>query len=184
MRRTIATLALLLILLSSTARAQSAGVSAGLEAGVGLTTQEENFGGGGLLAGARVGFHLTEKTALELSVTRIAHRRDFPGSPVSVVGRSIFSGLSLKHDFTSGRVRPFVVAGIGLNNYVRTWTDPVSASRVSRGGSHGYNAGGGVVVRRGRWEHGPEARLYMLAVDADSTAAFILTGAYRVSLRF
>ncbi|MDQ3170828.1 MAG: outer membrane beta-barrel protein [Acidobacteriota bacterium] len=184
MTRTIALATLTLCLIPAALRAQTGSrVSGGLEAGAGLTSQDENFAGSGLLTGARLGFDLTDRTALELSVTRIAHHRDFEGSPVSVDGRSIFTGLSLKHDFTRGRLRPFVVAGYGQNHHAHTWTDP-SGVRDRSATSHGYNAGGGLALRRGRWEHGVEARFYMLAIDEDSSAAFIVTGAYRVGLPF
>ena len=184
MTRIIAAAVVATCLLPHAARAQSLPrFSAGVDVGAGLTAQDENAAGGGLLTGARVGFDLTPKTTMELSVTRIAHHRDFAGSPISVSGRSIFTGLSLKYDFTRGRVRPFAVAGYGINNHRHTWTDRDGA-RTRQASSPGYNGGGGVVFRRGRWEHGPEARFYMLAIDEDSSAAFILTGAYRASLRF
>ena len=184
MARIIAAAAIAICFLPHAARAQSVPrFSAGVGVGGGLTSQDENFAGGGLLTGARLGFDLTPKAAVELSVTRIAHNRTFAWSRISVEGRSIFTGLSLKYDFTRGRVRPFVVAGYGINNHRHTWTDRDGA-RTREANSHGYNGGGGVMFRHGRWEHGPEARFYMLAIDQGSSAAFILTGAYRASLRF
>lgn len=185
MTRTIALITLALCLAPAAASAQTRSrFSGGLEIGAGLTSQDENFAGDGLLTGARLAFDLTDRTALELSVTRIAHHRDWEDSPVSVDGRSIFTGLSVKHDFARGRIRPFVVAGYGINNHAHTWMDSPGAGTRRVSTDHGYNGGGGVTFRSGRWEHGPEARVYMLAIDTDGSAAFILTGAWRVGLRF
>lgn len=184
MGRTFILLFAVLLLPAQAAFAQTtARVSAGIDIGAARTWDDESFIGTGLLAGARAGFDLTDRTSLELAVTRIAHDRQFEQSPVRVSGRSIYTGLTLRHDFTRGAVRPFLVAGYGINQHRTTWTDP-SGTRAYDSVDHGYSAGGGVAFRRGRWEHGPEARVHMLSIEADTGAAFILTGGYRLTARF
>lgn len=183
MRRTFLFLAAVVLLPAHAFAQTSSRISAGIDLGVARTWTDESLAGAGLVAGGRAGFDLTDRTSLELSVTRIAHDRDFEGSPVSVSGRSLYTGLTLKHDFARGAARPFIVAGYGINQYESTWVDPAGRRSYSSV-DHGYNAGGGIVFRRGRWEHGPEARVHMLSIEADTGAAVIITGAYRLTARF
>ncbi|MDQ3068851.1 MAG: outer membrane beta-barrel protein [Acidobacteriota bacterium] len=173
------------LLVPATAHAQVANrFSAGVEAGIARTWNDEGVVGDGFLTGARLGLMLKEGLTLELSGLRMPHSRDFEDSPVSTDGTSFFTGLSLKYDFTRGDVRPFVVAGYGINRYSGSWTEPVLGRREFSSTDHGYNGGGGVAFNHGRLEHGPEARLYMLQIESDSSPAMIISGSYRVTLRF
>lgn len=156
--------------------------SGGIDVGAAGTWGDESFIGQGLLTGVRAGVALTDRTALEAAVARIAHQRTFWYSHARVDGRSIVAGIALRHDFRRGTTRPFVLAGVGMVDNVRTWTDPegrrsFSTRRFSR------EFGVGVAFRRGRWEHGPEARLYAVSTGEDGPK-FIMAAVYRVGRRF
>ena len=176
---------LLFSLLPAAAQAQTASRwSGGVDVGAARTWDDESFIGTGLLTGARIGFDLTDRTTAEVSVTGLPHHRRFEQSPVEVDGRSIVTGLTLKHDFRRAGLRPYVLAGYGVNQHSRTWIESDASSRSYSAWTHGYNAGLGFAVRRSRWEHGVESRLYMLAIEEDTGAAVIITGAYRAGIRF
>lgn len=156
---------------------------AGAGAGIARTWDDESMLGAGVLMEGRLGWALTEKTQIELGITHIPYERRFE-SGVATEGRSIFTGLALKYDFTRGRVRPFVLAGYGLNQHRGTREHPSTPIHETSTTDHGYFIGTGLVVRNGRWEIGPEARFYMLSIENDSSAATILAGAVRASVRF
>lgn len=184
MKPFLPTAALLFTLVPAAAGAQGTSqFSAGIDVGAAGTWGDESSLGKGLLAGARVGFDLTDRTALEAAVTRIAHQRTFWYSHARVDGRSIVAGVAFRHDVTRGRTRPFVLAGLGMHDNARTWTDP-EGQRSFSGRSLVRHVGGGVAFRRGRWEHGPEARLYAVDVGEDGGPKIIMAAAYRVGARF
>lgn len=175
-------------LLSSTLPALAAAqgnprLVAGGSLGVARSWQDESMLGAGLVTEGRVGVNLSDKAQLELELTRIPFERHFE-SGVSTEGRSVFAGVALKYDFTRGNVRPFVLAGYGLNFYRGTRTDPFSGVRTTDTTDHGYLVGLGTVVRRGNWEIGPEARWYMFSIEDGASAAMILSGGIRASVRF
>ena len=156
---------------------------AGASLGVARTWDDESMLGSGLVTEGRFGVNLTSKTQVEFVVTHIPYDRSFE-SGVATEGRSINTGLLLKHDFTRGTVRPFVVAGYGINQHRGSRTHPPLGTSNTESTDHGYLFGAGFVVARGNWEIGPEARGYMLAVDNDASAAMILSGGIRASVRF
>lgn len=177
-------LAALLLLPAAAAAAQDTPrFVAGGAAGVGRTWDDESLLGTGLVAEGRFGVNLTRKTQVEFVLTQIPFERRFD-SGVGTDGRSINTALILKHDFTSGAVRPFLTAGYGINNFRGTRTTPEPFVSRTSTNDHGYVLGTGFVVDRGRWQIGPEARVYMLAIDQDSSGAMILTGTIRAGWRF
>lgn len=177
-------IALVLLAVPAQAAAQTTGrFIAGAGAGVARTWDDESELGTGLLTEARLGWTLTPKTQIEFDVTRLPYERSFE-SGVETEGRSIFTGLALKYDFTTGRVRPFVLAGYGINHHRGSRTHPPLGTAETSSSDHGYVLGTGFVVNRGRWEIGPEARVYMLAIEDDASAAMMLTGSIRASMRF
>jgi hypothetical protein len=156
---------------------------AGGSVGIARTWDDESMLGTGLMTEGRFGVNLTAKTQVEFVVTHFPYERSFE-SGVATEGRSIYTGLLLKHDFTRGTVRPFVVAGYGLNAHRGSRTHPPLGTSDTESTDHGYLFGGGFVVARGNWEVGPEARGYMLAVESDASASMILSGGIRASVRF
>lgn len=151
------------------------------------TWSDESLLGRGLAIEGRVGVNLTAKTQIEFAINRIPYDRVFEFSQVETHGRSIFTALVLKHDFTRGRVRPFVLAGYGINSHRghRITPDELGLRRFdSSSTDHGYLLGTGLVIARDRWEVGPEARIHMLAIEADSSVAMALMGGIRANVRF
>ena len=185
MTTTLRTLAIAVLLLSAPAAAvaQTGGrVVAGAGLGVARTWDDESGLGTGLLTEARIGWLLTPKTQIAFDVTHVPFDREMIDAGTN--GRSIFTGLSLKYDFTSGAVRPFVTAGYGINHFRGTRGDAFFGTTETASRDHGYVLGTGFVVNRGRWEAGPDVRAYMLAIENDSSAAMMLTGSIRASMRF
>ena len=158
-------------------------IVAGAGLGVARTWDDESLLGTGLLTEGRIGWLLTPKTQITFDVTHLPYERRFE-SGVATEGRSVFLGGALKYDFTRGDVRPFVLAGYGINQFRGSRTDPFLGTRETASRDHGYVLGTGFVMSRGNWEVGPEARVYMLAIENDSSAAMMLTGSIRASMRF
>ena len=184
MKPFLSTAVLLLTLVPAAAGAQETSrLSAGIDVGSAGTWGDESSLGKGLLAGARVGFDLTDRTALEAAVTRIAHQRTFWYSHARVDGRSVVADLTLRHYFRLGAVRPFILAGLGTHHNSRTWTEPEGRRSFSER-SLVRHLGGGVAFRRGRWEHGPEARLYAVSVGEDGGPKVVMAAVYRLTARF
>lgn len=144
---------------------------------------DESMLGGGAATEGRFGVRLTPKTQVEFVVNRIPYERRFE-SGVATEGRSIFTGLMLKYDVTRGAARPYVLAGYGLNNHQGTRTSPGSPQFHTSTNDHGYVLGTGLAFSRGRWEIGPEGRIYMLAIERDASAAMVLSGGIRANMRF
>ena len=155
---------------------------AGGTLGINRSWDDESMLGTGLTTEGRVGINLTAKTQIEFAIARMGFERQFD-SGVATDGRSVFAGLILKHDFTSGGTRPFVLAGYGLNHSRTHRRDPV-LDQTHTSNDHGYLFGTGVVFVRNRWEAGPEARAYMFAIESDSSVAMVLSGGIRASVRF
>ena len=175
---------LLAVLTSHPASAQSdPRFVAGAGAGVGRTWDDESLLGAGMLTEGRVGWAFTPRTQIELAMTHVPYDRKFE-SGVATSGRSIFSSLALKYDFTSGTVRPFILAGYGLNAHRGTRVSPPAGRHETSTVDHGYVLGTGFTVTRGRWQIGPEARIYMLSIGSDASAAVMLSGSLRASYRF
>ena len=156
---------------------------AGGSLGYARSWQDESMLGGGLVTGGHFGLNLTDKFQVALEATRIPFDRSFD-SGVATNGRSIYTGVVAKYDFTSGRVRPFVLAGYGLNFYRGTRVSPGSPTRTTETTDGGVVGGTGVVVRRGMWEFGPEARMYVIQIEDGASAKWILSGGIRASVRF
>lgn len=157
--------------------------AAGIGLGVARTWDDESLLGTGLLTEGRIGWAATPKTQIELAVTHLPYDREFE-SGVGTRGRSIFTSLSLKYDFTSGTVRPFILAGYGLNAHRGTRVSPSLGERETSTLDHGYMLGTGFTVNRGPWQVGPEARVYMMSIESDASAAMLLSGSLRASFRF
>lgn len=184
MKPFLSTAVLLLTLLPAAAGAQGISrFSAGIDAGAAGTWGDESFIGKGLLTGVRAGLALTDRTTVEAGITRIPHQRTFWHSPVRVEGRSVVAGVALRHDFRRGAVRPFLAAGLGTHHNSRTWTEPEGRRSFSER-SLVRHLGGGVAFRRGRWEHGPEARLYAVSVGEDGGPKVVMAAVYRLAARF
>lgn len=156
---------------------------AGAGLGIARTWDDESLLGTGLLTEGRIGWSFTPKAQIELAMTHLPYNREFE-SGVATEGRSIFTSVALKYDFSTGTVRPFVLAGYGLNNHSGTRVSPPDFVSETSTTDHGYVLGTGFTVNRGRWQIGPEARVYMMAIESDASAAMMLTGSMRASLRF
>lgn len=183
-RYAIAAASIAASLLPAPASAQDA---ARFTAGVALhharTWDDESFLGSGPSIEARAGINLTPKTQLEVAVTRLPYDRSFE-SGVATGGRSIFTALMLKYDFTRGALRPFVMAGYGINDHDGFRVDPSAGRRDTASTDHGYVVGTGAVFHRGRWQVGPEVRVHMLAIESDASAAMMLTAGIRAGVGF
>lgn len=147
------------------------------------TWDDESFLGSGPSIEARGGVSLTPKAQVELAVTRLPYERSFD-SGVATGGRSIFTALMLKYDFTRGSIRPFVMGGYGVNMHDGWRVHPPSGRSDTSSTDHGYVVGAGAVLHRGRWHAGPEVRVHMLAVESDASAAMMLTAGIRAGMRF
>lgn len=173
-----------LVLAPALAVAQSADrFTAGTSVHYARTWDDESMLGGGAATEGRFGVRLTPKTQVEFVVNRIPYERRFD-SGVATEGRSVFTGLMLKYDFTRGAARPYVLAGYGLNNHRGTRSFQGSPQSHTSTNDHGYVLGTGLAVSRGRWEIGPEGRIYMLAIERDASAALMLSGGIRANVRF
>lgn len=173
-----------LVVAPASAAAQSAArFTAGASVHYARTWDDESLLGGGAATEGRFGVRLTPKTQVEFVVNRIPYERRFE-SGVATEGRSVFTGLTLKYDFTRGAARPYVLAGYGLNHHQGTRVSPGSPQSHTSTNDHGYVLGTGLAVARGRWEIGPEARIYMLAIERDASAAMVLSGGIRANVRF
>jgi hypothetical protein len=155
---------------------------AGGSLGLASTWGDESRLGEGFPTEGRLGVNVTRKTQIDFVLARIPFERSFE-SGVRTDGRSVFTGLTLKHDFTSGTARPFVLVGYGLNHSRSHRVDPF-LDRTNISTDHGYVVGTGLVFVRDKWEIGPEARVYMFAIEADSSVARILSGGIRAGVRF
>jgi hypothetical protein len=183
-RIAVATAMLLAVLSPRSASAQTdSRFIAGAGVGIARTWDDESLLGTGLLTEGRIGWAFTPKAQIELAMTHVPYNREFE-SGVATEGRSIFTSVALKYDFSSGTVRPFVMAGYGLNNHRGTRVSPPDFESETSTTDHGYVLGTGFTVNRGRWQIGPEARVYMMAIESDASAAMMLTGSMRASLRF
>ena len=156
---------------------------AGAGVGIARTWDDESLLGAGLLTEGRLGWAFTPKTHIELAVTHLPYDREFE-SGVETRGRSIFTSLSVKYDFTTGTVRPFGLVGYGFNSHRGTRIHPPLGESETSSVDHGYMLGTGFTVNRGHWQIGPEARVYMLSIESDASAAMMLSGSLRASYRF
>ena len=156
---------------------------AGAGVGIARTWDDESLLGTGLLTEGRLGWAFTPKTQIEVAVTQVPYDREFE-SGVETHGRSIFTSVAVKHDFTTGTVRPFGLVGYGLNSHRGTRIHPPLGESETSSVDHGYMLGTGFTVNRGRWQIGPEARVYMLSVESNASAAMMLSGSLRASYRF
>ena len=161
---------------------QSERFTAGGTLGLARTWDDESLLGTGMTAEGRLGMNITRKMQLEIGSAYIPFERHFE-SGVSTEGHSVFTALMLKYDFTGGGFRPFAMVGYGLNRFDGTRRHPTGEARTSSN-DFGYVAGAGFVVRKGRWDVGPEARVHMFAIDQDSSAAMMLSGGIRANYRF
>lgn len=147
------------------------------------TWDDEGLLGSGPAIEARGGVNLTPKTQVELAVTRVPYERFFE-SGVGTGGRSMFTSVMVKHDFTRGAIRPFLMAGYGINQH-RGWRMHPGAGRVDTESiDHGYIAGAGAVFHGGRWHAGPEVRVHMFSIERDSSAAMMLSAGIRAGMGF
>lgn len=156
---------------------------AGAGVGIARAWDDESFLGTGLLTEGRVGWAFTPKTQIEVAITHLPYDREFE-SGVETHGRSIFTSVAVKYDFTTGTVRPFGLVGYGLNSHRGTRVHPPLGESETSSVDHGYMLGTGFTVNRGRWQMGPEARVYMMSVESDASAAMMLSGSLRASYRF
>lgn len=144
--------------------------------GGGRTWDDEGSLGAGVVASGRAGRRISGRTTLEGSVDLLTHDRS--GGFFEAEGTSALLSASLIRRFGQ-TVQPYVLGGYSLVFHRGAVTfDGLRQDRDSTG--HGFHVGGGIAVRAGRFEAGPEARLYMIQPDDDLDPA----AAYWIGARF
>jgi len=182
MVRGIGSLIAIILLVTGTARAQTATDSrwaAGGIGGFGRTWDDESSLGTGLLLGGRVEGRITEGLRIEGAVDWLQHKRDLGAFQAD--GSTTFLTAALKYRFGREEAHGYVLGGPTLALLSSTVSFEGVAQTVDSN-AFGFSVGGGAAFPAGpRFEIGPEMRLLMLMSDDEAGPSFAIYGGVRIA---
>lgn len=130
--------------------------------GGGKVYDDEGSLGKGLDIGGGIGFRLTSKLHIEGQVNGIDYERNF-ASGVRFAGTAIFTTANLRYHFSTAKVQPFIVGGVGFvhhENRSRFLEDNFPTKRTTNGLA--TNFGGGVeIFLNKKFSIKPEFRIFL-----------------------
>jgi opacity protein-like surface antigen len=130
--------------------------------GGGKVYDDEGSLGKGFDIGGGVGFRLTPKVGIEGQVNRIDYERNF-ASGVRFAGTAVFTTANLLYHFSTSKVQPYVVGGVGFMHHENRSRFPENEVLPKRtANSFATSFGGGVkIFLNQKFSVRPEVRVFL-----------------------
>ena len=150
--------------------------------GGGTTWDDEGRIGSGALVGVRGDRRLFGDTFVEAALDYLHHERT---GNFEATGNTLFFSASLVQRFGRRAAQPYVFGGLTIARHSGRFGFPALGSFSDASSTDpGFAFGGGVAIRAGRFEVGPEARFLILQADSDSSPAYADWIGARLGVRF